>query len=213
MAICWTLYSSCISSTLQAQSSFKCYTEPKANPNWTIGFRTGISQEYDKHNWQWRNNNNRSWTQLLFIQRDIGKHFMLELQSLHHRSWKDLLGNTYYPGRTYSAIVTRNERLHNNLILHYLLPEVLTRLRTGAGVGLGIVSSWQKQEEVYIQSGKVTEQSTKKQYTDAPNLVFALTASYKLKDRLYISGQSAGSFLTDTQLSHLNINAGIAYRF
>lgn len=214
--LCWVLTFPCFIHSLRAQSYLQCYTGPKVKANWTIGLRTGISREFNQEfNWRWEDidSKNRSWTQQLFIRRDIGTHFMLELHSLRQKSWSDLLTTTYHPGRKYSAIVTRNQRLHNNLILYYLFPEVTNRLRTGVGLGLGFLASWQKLEETYTQSGENFQEETTSMSLNTPNLLYALTSSYQLRGHFYLSGQISGSFLLDKELSHLNLNAGVEYRF
>lgn len=200
--------SSCI-----AQASFKCYTTPKTKAYWIIGIRTGVSREYDISHFQSElNSKNRSWTQQLFVQRSLGKHLMLELQTMHQSTWKDLIA--YTPpttGQTLNSVIKKSHRLHTNMILHYLLPTATDRIKAGIGAGLGFIISRSLLETTYTQSGESLLNTNITYPIGAPNLIIALTGSYLLKKNIAFSGQTSYSNLSIDGISHLNLNIGIQY--
>lgn len=199
--------------TTNAQASFKCYTAPHNKANWVLGIRTGISREHDIDFSEPEPNTKKwSWTQQLFLQRDIGEHFMLEIQSMHQHSWKDEMAFTYKDGRIYSSAISKNQRLHNNILLHYLFIALPENLKVGIGAGAGIMVSKVKLEEAYTQSGEFVQHTSTSYHIEAPNLIIALTGSYLVKNKVSLSGQLGYSNLITAGISHVNMNLGMAYQ-
>jgi hypothetical protein len=194
------------------QASFKCYRATNNKTHWVLGVRTGISREHDIDFSEPEPNTKKlSWTQQIFLQRDIGEHLMLEIQSMHQYSWKDEMAFTHQDGRIYSSAISKNERLHNNIILHYKIPVSPENLKVCMGAGAGFILNKIKLVEVYTLSGQPIEYTSTSYHVDVPNLIIALTGSYLIENKVSLSCQLSYSNLITAGISHLNMNLGMAY--
>lgn len=209
-----TAYVLCCSLTTSAQASLKCYTPRKAGikANWTIGIRTGVIRPYyDDYFKSSIGLKQLKWAQQIFVQRDISKSFMLELHLTHHNFQQDSLPYTHHPGRVYTRSVRNNQRLQNNLILYYIFPEVIERLKTGVGIGVGIVVNRTKTEESYNEAGITKEQQSSSLSLSVPNIYWGLTASYKVKYNVSLTSQLNISGFPNRDFNYAMLAMGLSF--
>lgn len=198
---------------LRAQSSLACYSSQPKKQNWAIGIRTGLAGEYDR-SYTINNESRRlDWSQQVFLQNYIGRHFVLELSSIHQTSSKDNRSFMSYPGRHYSLAVRKSRRLNNSITLSYLFPTIEDRLQFSTGLGTGILASFDEVRETYITttSAEPVESRSNTFHADGPAFIFTMTGNFKLNRSLFVSAQVHYSNNPNIELEHIAVNIGMGY--
>jgi hypothetical protein len=212
--ILYAVYLLCCVQSVIAQASLKCYEPLKTRhpASWTVGIRTGIGEKHTDEYFDIRLFKELNWIQQFFIQHNISRHFMLELHITHQNTKQDMLPFTSYPGRVYLQALRKSQHLHTNLVFHYMFPEIIERLRSGFGIGAGVIANREKLKETYTVSGKLTDRESTNATLDVPNIYFGLTLSYLLKNNLSLTSQYSYSGISGTQPDYSMLTVGLSYK-
>lgn len=202
--------------TIHAQSSLACYSSAPKKIDWSIGFRTGTSREYD-HTYSIDDLPNKylSWNQQVFIQNHLSRNLVLEFQTTHQNYSNDYIHNVGSPDKKYSMALRKSHRLHNNILLsYYMYTDTEEKIRLGIGVGMGVLTSFDKTMEHYtLNTGEAKEVNHAAISVNAPNLIIAMTSIYQVKKDIYSTVQFNYSNNPNITLEHLTVNIGLEYRF
>ncbi len=199
-----------------APSSLACYSAQPKKLTWAVGIRTGIAGEYDRSYSSNNESRRLDWSQQIFLQNYLSRHFALELHSLHQTSTKDNRAFIHHPDRHYSLAERKSQRLHNNISFSYLLPQSDERVQFSIGLGAGFLASFDQVRETYTTTTSAEPVATRSNalHIDAPSLIFTMSSNFKINRNLFTSAQILYSNNPPpVQLEHITINIGLGYLF